>query len=287
MAVGNGTLLGVNLVDNYSSITSDATPVGDFDVINLANHDPDLTWKSPAADLTVLQTITLDRERPLSGVVLSGHNLSYTGEIKVRIEDDLAATIYDSGWFDAHLPLYAPFWDNPFEHGVFGEATGDVFDKMYRTTSHYFTQVLGSKILLDIRDETDNDDNYLTGGYFMAGDFLTPEVNFEWGSGVAFLPQIETLDTPSGGTLSYRNGPKRGGTITWEWLSEVEAMTLQQIVLVMQSRKLPVFWSAYPGNSGPLEAQQSLVAEIVDSTGPISLPGGFWRYVIVVEEVQF
>lgn len=265
------------LMKNYCAlqgvtVSSDSVPYGDWDVEHLLTATPDAQFRT-TDETTVTITLSLGQNRTIAAYGLFGHNLSQAAKITTELLLD-GNSIYSNTAF-ANDPINSPFYRPPFSTRPFGYSDGDELDVVLNHTAVFFNDYFADELRITINDPN-NADGYLMLGYLYAGEAIVPKYNPPWGDQIGTDVSLK-LSRNDGVLFSKYEDMGRTASVSLPWLTETEALRIEQGVQFCVSKNLPIFVSYYEGAGGKLQSNHEMLAKISDYEKPSQHTNGFFK----------
>lgn len=190
-------------------------PVEGFPAANLGDPKMYTFWKTrPPPQTSVTLTLTLDRVESLRVFALLKHNLSSTGQWRIRVWYDRSSSdtpVYDSDWMPVS-PGLSQFGALAWGTFRWGEFSYDLYMGGFNKQSIHVLDdaVIGSYVTVEIMDEearTQHD--MLSAAGFWLGDGWQPSFNASYGSSVSLTDNTLTRTATSGVTHASKRLVKR------------------------------------------------------------------------------
>lgn len=252
-----------------SSLSTDASLVGDYEVSNLASPIADATWKSPDGDTSVNITLTLDHSRVIGFFGIFDHNLSVTATIDYQLYLEGVALEGGSGSVEAHEPIYSPYELLPFLGRPYGYPDGTETDALWYLTAHFIDNpMVADEIRLTISD-TGNADNQIRAAYLMVGEEFQTQRSFMYGSSVSAQLNPQMVHQPNGSVFVKYDTPKSEANIIYNGLSKFEAGAFNRNIRFVQQKNLPVFASYFENEGGTIHKQHQILFYPTSVDSPI------------------
>lgn len=254
-----------------TTVAANSVPFGDWDIDHIMTATPDAEFRT-TDETTVQITLTLAQFRTVSAYGLFGHNLSQSAIITTTIKRD-NQTVYTSTGF-ANDPINTPFYRSPFATRPFGYSDGDELDVVLNHTAVFFPPNFCDEVVIDIQDN-DNADGYIRIGYLYIGETIEPRFNPPFGDGIGST--VNLTATHNDGILysKYQN-TGRTAQVSLPWLTELEAIQIEQGIKFCIQNNLPVFVSYYEGAGGILQSDHELLAKVEGYEPPSQHAHGYF-----------
>lgn len=190
-------------------------PVGGFPAANLADPRMYTFWQTrPAVGATVVLSAHLNRIESLRVFALLKHNLSSTGQWRIRVWYDSSGVDvpdYDSDWMPVS-PGLNQFGAMAWGTFRWGEFSYDLYMGGFNKQSVHVLDdsVVGSYVTIEIRDdEAISADGVLRAAGLWMGDGWQPQFNASYGSSVTLTDNTLTRTATSGVTHASKRLVKR------------------------------------------------------------------------------
>jgi hypothetical protein len=265
MAVSNARILYRSWADDASlTATSEA---GNMTVDRLQDPLLGRRWRSTSTADQVI-TIDLGEDRAVSAICLYSHNLSFDATVRLEAADDAAFTaplVFDETW-DAVLPTHglgegALGMDGLGGYDADGWEIPYVLQWIDRTIARYWRVTLS---------DSTNADGYLQIGRLLLGDYLTTEVNIDWGLESGWRTSRRQRRTRSGALRADSRPSYRVARLSWSWLDEIEGAEMHELQR-LRGRSGDLLLSVYPGADDTTETLTTLLGMLTEWS-PIRRP---------------
>jgi hypothetical protein len=220
-------------------------------------------------------------------VALVNHNLSVVAQYRVLCATDAAfvSVVADSGWLDV-WPVVYPFGSLPWGSSSWwgGRTSDDIIAELRAPAAYTLAAATNAQyVRIEIADAT-NAAGYVQLGRVFVGDGWQPVRNMVYGASLAWENRSEVQEALSGAEYFNRRSTPRVARISFEGMSEDEAMAaaleMQRIAGVTQE----VFFLWDPADTTHSLRRQFLGR--LRTLSPIENPGpDRWRAPFEVKEL--
>jgi len=286
MSFDPGRFIALNWLELSGASIAATSEVGERTADNLADPDPDLTWRSTDTSDQVL-TCTLDQRRAVDGIGLVGHNLTVAAEVTVDYRRDGASV--ETITVDAHRPLYGAYsHPGAYLFGAYGMPDqDDSVEVLWPYTDIWRDNIITADELRITISDSANPDGYIEATYLTVGHSFWPGKNYAWGYECGLVNNQELEITPAGTTHAELGDPVRACRARWEWLTTAELTRINQLLLQARARSGAVFWSGYPGRGGAMEQQHVMLGYPARWTAPAEPSPAQGTFELELQEIFF
>ncbi|MGO2241130.1 MAG: hypothetical protein ACTH5D_05165 [Halomonas sp.] len=234
-------------------------------------------WRSTDTSQQII-TATLPGPRPISGVVLYGHNLSGLGS--VRVEYLLSGNVvYDSGEKIASELIPLGTW----RVGIDPWGGQDLTELPRVQSTTWTAERIADSYRITL-DNPDNADGYLQVERIFAGAAYSPVFNVSYGVSLEWQDFAEHQRTEGNSLRTIGEGSARLLTFNLDYLDRNDMAKLSRALLRVGKRQ-DIYVSTYPEWGGFLEAEHAFVARRKSNYGRTHNRVENWQSQIAFEEV--